>query len=210
MNKSSENTLYLFYRNLHVWMILIVLIIVSMLLTSDHAVASSDTPRTPAQPSSPSLVTRYWSAPGTSFTPASDLSTWGSSTGSCRWEPSNSTDHLKLQRGLELPQGAHIKRVEMGGNDTDVSSNMTLQFIIANLTGGIAGEYDVSSDSSSGQWVWGVDTVITVDNYNYVYILNWTNNNAWGSSLQLCSVVVTYEISPLYGSYLPGIVRNNP
>jgi hypothetical protein len=154
------------------------------------------------------LASRYWSAPGTSFTATSSGEKWDINSGQhCVYAPTSGGGNLWMERGLELPHGAHVTRLEMVAVDGDAvyDSAMWLEVHSA-TTAGVLASYSLQSAGASGTGIWGTSVDFYVDNYNYYYTLAWFNNGITGWDIALCGVVVTYEAT-LATTYAPMIAR---
>jgi hypothetical protein len=165
--------------------------VLALLLTGSAAAAPGVQPPGPRQSpaTAPNLVTRFWSANGASLHPYASTYAYTVQADTCI---RSDTGDLWLARGLELPHGAHISRVEMAGTDSDPSFDMTLWLRAATLNGTLVGGGTVQSSGSGGNGVWGADVDVMVDNYNYVYGFVWTNNGV--ASHVLCGIAITYEV----------------
>jgi hypothetical protein len=179
-------------------------LLLTLLLSSSAAAAPGTQPPGPRERPAgrPDLGTRYWSANGASLHPYASTHAYTVEGDTCI---RSNTGDLWLARGLELPHGAHISRVEMAGTDSDPSFDMTLWFRVANLNGTLVGGGTVQSSGSGGSGVWGTDVDVTVDNYNYVYGFVWTNNAV--TTHVLCGIVVTYQV-PVTSALMPAQFYN--
>lgn len=191
------------------------LLLAVALVVAGSAVAAPGTPTSPGMrerangAETPGTVTRYWSAPGGSLRAMDSNQVWASLATNCLYEPAGGSG-LWASRGLELPDGAHISRIEMTGIDNNPSFNMAATLMVSDLFGAVVYSPGVQSAGSSPSGaIWGTNVDVDVDNYNFVYGIDWTDNGATGTSMLLCGLVVTYEV-PVTSALLPLHLRNQP
>jgi hypothetical protein len=183
---------------------------IGALLTIDDGVVSGGAPpSSPGRAPSGTMATAlHWSTPGTSFGATSSGQVWDINyLQDCVYSPVMGGGSLWMERGLELPDGAHISRVELSAVDADATSNSALWLVVRDLNLNVADSYRVMSAGSPGTSVWGIDVDITVDNYNYLYTLAWDNYGVTGTNIALCGVIVTYDMPS--STFLPYASRNS-
>ena len=185
------------------------LFIGTLLILDDGVVSGGAPPSSPGRSSSgTTAAARHWSTPGTSFVASSSTQAWEINSGQhCVYAPVAGGGSLWMERGLELPDGAHISRIELSAVDADATFGSALWLDVRDLSGNVVNSYSLQSEGAPGTSLWGTDVDVTLDNYNRFYTLAWFNNGVAGTNIALCGVIVTYEL-PTTSVFMPSLLRN--
>ena len=147
----------------------------------------------------------WWSASGTTFTPASSTITYNYGTAGCV-DTGASGD---VWRGsVNLPQGSKITGMYFNfQNDIEAPANTTIFLRRYSYTGTYQDILSVtgSTDGTGNHYLWTstVTTYNTVDNLNYAYVLVWVGN----TNQNLCGVNLRFDPPPIFFSALPMITK---
>lgn len=145
----------------------------------------------------------WWSASGTTFTPASSTITYNYGYAGCV-----DTGGNDVWRGsVNLPNGSKITGMYFNyANDIDAPANTTIFLRRYSYTGSYEDILSVTGTTDGIGNHFGFTSTVaynTVNNASYAYVLVWAGN----SNQNLCGVNVRYEPPPIFFSALPMITK---
>ncbi|MBI5878197.1 MAG: hypothetical protein HZB53_11145 [Chloroflexi bacterium] len=162
-------------------------------------------PARAAPPGAPQAAAlSHFSMSAWAFRPITSSTTYGVSASDCMYATSKSGPAIFLAE-LPLPEASIIKSVSFRYRNPGLPVSYVTLF--AN-TGGI--ESSKTQAAAAAGTAIGVATspeiTVTVDLSDTFYFLSWYPNDA-SESVQLCSVQVNYLKSPVFGAFLPSVMR---
>ncbi len=155
-------------------------------------------------PQSPALSFSYYKVIGSVFQPRDSTLTYGYSSNGCIYQNGGAT--FRFQAPLILPEGSEIKYVRIYYLDT-AATDLTVW-----LTRYEPGQANLDLTSVQSTGIGGYGTVLsplitqTVDMATYAYELTWGTSVATSAN-QICGVRVAYYAPPVFGAFMPLIVK---
>lgn len=172
--------------------------------------ASSQESQSPAAPTaSPGMVLRYMRVLGSAFHSLRSTISIESSYGSCTYMTSGIAYDF-LQADLQLPEGAHVVGLRIWYYDSSGPNNGVVALTEYDAFATENGTHEVAVVTTSGNSGVGGEASgnanYVVRNADHAMALRWRPFQS-GSSMQICTVMLIYEVPTLAAAYLPAITR---